>query len=179
MAVERIPEEFRRHDRAITVSDFRELAEQTPGAGVVRAETLRLFNPHQPDMVSPGAVSVVVWPAADPVHPDAAEDIARTEKLDPIDVEGNDEIARLARAFNAMLTALSASRDRQLKETFMALPTFESESQQTLARLTRFSRNANPLVTQLRPAARELSPTLQDLSALAPDAARCSATSTS
>ncbi len=44
---------------------------------------------------------------------DAAEDIARTEKLDPIEVEGNDEIARLARAFNSMLTALSASRDRQ------------------------------------------------------------------
>jgi two-component system sensor histidine kinase MprB len=43
----------------------------------------------------------------------AAEDIARTEKLDPIAVEGNDEIARLASAFNAMLAALSASRDRQ------------------------------------------------------------------
>ncbi|HSE08493.1 MAG TPA: HAMP domain-containing sensor histidine kinase [Nocardioidaceae bacterium] len=43
----------------------------------------------------------------------AAEDIARTEKLDPIEVEGNDEIARLATAFNAMLAALSASRDRQ------------------------------------------------------------------
>lgn len=44
---------------------------------------------------------------------DAAEEIARTEKLHPIEVEGNDEIARLARAFNAMLAALSASRDRQ------------------------------------------------------------------
>jgi two-component system sensor histidine kinase MprB len=44
---------------------------------------------------------------------DAAEDIARTEQLDPIEVEGNDEIARLATAFNAMLAALSASRDRQ------------------------------------------------------------------
>lgn len=43
----------------------------------------------------------------------AAEDIARTEHLDPITVEGNDEIARLATAFNAMLAALSASRDRQ------------------------------------------------------------------
>ena len=43
----------------------------------------------------------------------AAEEIARTEKLHPIDVEGNDEIARLATAFNAMLAALSASRDRQ------------------------------------------------------------------
>lgn len=44
---------------------------------------------------------------------EAAEDIARTEKLDPIEVEGNDEISRLASAFNAMLAALSASRDRQ------------------------------------------------------------------
>jgi two-component system sensor histidine kinase MprB len=43
----------------------------------------------------------------------AAEDIARTEKLDPIEVEGNDEIARLSRAFNTMLGALAASRDRQ------------------------------------------------------------------
>jgi two-component system sensor histidine kinase MprB len=44
---------------------------------------------------------------------EAAEDIARTEQLDPIEVSGNDEIARLASAFNAMLAALSASRDRQ------------------------------------------------------------------
>ncbi len=44
---------------------------------------------------------------------DAAEEIARTEQLDPISFEGNDEIARLAAAFNAMLAALSASRDRQ------------------------------------------------------------------
>ncbi|HET7534551.1 MAG TPA: HAMP domain-containing sensor histidine kinase [Nocardioidaceae bacterium] len=45
----------------------------------------------------------------------AAEDIARTEKLEPITVEGNDEIARLASAFNAMLAALGAARDRQLR----------------------------------------------------------------
>lgn len=43
----------------------------------------------------------------------ATEEIARTERLDPITVEGNDEIARLATAFNAMLAALAASRDRQ------------------------------------------------------------------
>ena len=43
----------------------------------------------------------------------AVEDIARTERLDPIPVEGNDEVARLALAFNAMLTALSASQARQ------------------------------------------------------------------
>jgi two-component system sensor histidine kinase MprB len=44
---------------------------------------------------------------------EAAEEIARTEKLDPIAVTGNDEIARLSAAFNAMLAALGASRDRQ------------------------------------------------------------------
>jgi two-component system sensor histidine kinase MprB len=44
---------------------------------------------------------------------DAVEQIALTEKLDPIAVEGNDEIARLATAFNSMLGSLAASRDRQ------------------------------------------------------------------
>lgn len=44
---------------------------------------------------------------------EVAEEIARTEKLEPITVEGNDEIARLAVSFNTMLAALAASRDRQ------------------------------------------------------------------
>jgi two-component system sensor histidine kinase MprB len=43
----------------------------------------------------------------------AVEGIARTERLDPIPVEGRDEIARLSTAFNAMLTSLSASQARQ------------------------------------------------------------------
>lgn len=43
----------------------------------------------------------------------AAEEIAKTEDLRPIEVGGNDEIARLASAFNQMLTSLAASRDRQ------------------------------------------------------------------
>ncbi|HEY2877909.1 HAMP domain-containing sensor histidine kinase [Nocardioides sp.] len=41
------------------------------------------------------------------------ERIARTEDLQPLPVEGDDEIARLATAFNDMLVALSASRARQ------------------------------------------------------------------
>jgi two-component system sensor histidine kinase MprB len=41
------------------------------------------------------------------------ERIARTEDLRPLPVEGDDEIARLATAFNQMLAALAASRDRQ------------------------------------------------------------------
>jgi two-component system sensor histidine kinase MprB len=41
------------------------------------------------------------------------EEIARTERLDPIPVEGRDEVARLSLAFNAMLASLSASQARQ------------------------------------------------------------------
>ncbi len=41
------------------------------------------------------------------------ERIARTEDLTPLPVEGDDEVARLATAFNQMLTSLAASRDRQ------------------------------------------------------------------
>lgn len=44
---------------------------------------------------------------------DDVERIAQTEDLTPLAVEGDDEIARLALAFNQMLTALAASRDRQ------------------------------------------------------------------
>jgi virulence factor Mce-like protein len=65
--------------------------------------------------------------------------------------------------------ATTASRDKQLQEAFVALPTFERESRATVQRLTAFAKNADPLVTQLRPAARELSPTLQDLKAISPD----------
>jgi two-component system, OmpR family, sensor histidine kinase MprB len=43
----------------------------------------------------------------------AVEEIARTEDLTPLPVEGDDEVARLATAFNQMLTSLAASRDRQ------------------------------------------------------------------
>jgi phospholipid/cholesterol/gamma-HCH transport system substrate-binding protein len=65
--------------------------------------------------------------------------------------------------------AATASRDHQLADTFRALPTFERESKTTVERLTAFAKNANPVTTQLRPAARELSPTLVKLSQLAPD----------
>ncbi len=68
--------------------------------------------------------------------------------------------------------ATTAARDRQLQEAFIALPTFEDESRLTLRRLAEFARDTDPLITQLRPAARELSPTLIDLSALAPDLRR-------
>lgn len=43
----------------------------------------------------------------------AVEDIARTQRLEPIPIEGSDEVARLAQAFNEMLRALAASQHRQ------------------------------------------------------------------
>jgi virulence factor Mce-like protein len=66
--------------------------------------------------------------------------------------------------------ATTAARNVQLAQTFHVLPTFENESRLTVQALAEFSNNTNPLVTQLRPAARELSPTLIDLANLAPDA---------
>jgi len=43
----------------------------------------------------------------------AVEDIARTQRLDPIPIEGSDEVARLAQSFNDMLRTLSESQHRQ------------------------------------------------------------------
>jgi two-component system sensor histidine kinase MprB len=43
----------------------------------------------------------------------AADHIAQTEELRPIEVTGDDELASLAASFNTMLAALAASRERQ------------------------------------------------------------------
>ncbi|MDX6587325.1 MAG: phospholipid/cholesterol/gamma-HCH transport system substrate-binding protein [Solirubrobacterales bacterium] len=63
----------------------------------------------------------------------------------------------------------TANRNAELEEIFRIFPTFLRESRLTLARLEKFAIDTNPLVTQLRPAVRELSPTLESLAALAPD----------
>jgi phospholipid/cholesterol/gamma-HCH transport system substrate-binding protein len=63
----------------------------------------------------------------------------------------------------------AAARNRELQEIFTILPTFQRELRTTLVRLDRFSAEADPLVRQLRPAARELSPTLVAAGNLAPE----------
>ena len=69
-ALTRIPAELRRNRRAVARDDFAELALQTPGLELGRAECLPLF--HAPSRsLKPGTVSVVVWPARDAQHPDA------------------------------------------------------------------------------------------------------------
>src|SRR5574337_754708 len=68
-AIERVPGELRRHDRAVTAGDFQELALHTPGAVVGRAECMPLFDPKTKSQEAAGVVSVVVWPAHDLKHP--------------------------------------------------------------------------------------------------------------
>ena len=70
-ALDRIPGEFRRHDRAVTASDFEELAQQTPGAAVGRADCLPLFYAPQQLEGKAGVVSVVVSQRSDPQIPNA------------------------------------------------------------------------------------------------------------
>jgi virulence factor Mce-like protein len=77
------------------------------------------------------------------------------------------QLTSLIRNSNAVFGTI-ASRNQQLQETFRAFPTFERESSLTLNRLNAFTRTANPIITQLRPVARQLSPTLQAAGRLAP-----------
>lgn len=63
----------------------------------------------------------------------------------------------------------TASQDDALAETIRIFPTFLQESKLTLARVQKFSKDTNPLITDLRPVARDLQPTLRDVRALAPD----------
>jgi phospholipid/cholesterol/gamma-HCH transport system substrate-binding protein len=70
---------------------------------------------------------------------------------------------------SATVFGTTARRNQDLADTFRILPTFQRESRATLNRLNSFARNTDPLVQQLRPAARELSPTLVAAGNAAPD----------
>ena len=63
----------------------------------------------------------------------------------------------------------TAVRNQDLEAAFKALPTFEDESRLTLNRLASFSRNANPVITQLHPSARALSADLKPIAKVSPD----------
>ena len=68
-ALEAIPAEVHRRDRAVVAEDFRDLALQV--TGVARAEPLPLFHPDTPGVDAAGVVSVVIFPAEDLRAPDA------------------------------------------------------------------------------------------------------------
>src|SRR5262245_54196290 len=66
----------------------------------------------------------------------------------------------------------TARRNTDLEQIFQILPTFQRESRLTLERLNSFAANTDPLVRQLQPAAKQLSPTLIAAGKAAPDLRR-------
>ncbi len=63
-AERRIPAMIRHADRAVTRSDWAELARRTPGAAIGRVEVMEKFKPHQRQFDIPGVISVMIIPDA-------------------------------------------------------------------------------------------------------------------
>ena len=82
--------------------------------------------------------------------------------------ERDQELAGVIVGSNNTFDAL-ASEDEALAETFRILPTFQRESRLTFERLDRFQVNTRPLVQDLIPVARDLSPTLRSVRELSPN----------
>lgn len=77
-------------------------------------------------------------------------------------------LTRLIRSGERVLDT-TARQDSALTETVRIAPTFLRESRRTLELARDVSAEADPLLDELLPAAREVSPTLRDLRATAPD----------
>jgi phospholipid/cholesterol/gamma-HCH transport system substrate-binding protein len=82
--------------------------------------------------------------------------------------ENDGQLAQLLTNSNRVF-GTTAQRDREIRETFIALPTFIDESKKTLRQLESYSANTDPLVSRLHPWARAASDTLQSVRKLAPD----------
>ncbi len=68
-AMDAIPAEVHRHDRAVIAADFKDLTLAVPG--VQRAETLPLFHPDNPTVPAAGVVTMMVFPPGDLRNPAA------------------------------------------------------------------------------------------------------------
>jgi virulence factor Mce-like protein len=66
-------------------------------------------------------------------------------------------------------TSSFADRNRELADTFKALPVFEREGKKTVERLTKSALADNDAITAARPAARELAPAFKEVNAIMPD----------
>ncbi len=82
--------------------------------------------------------------------------------------ERRGELSSLIRNSDRVFST-TAQRNADLANTFRILPTFLDESRATLDRLETFAKDTDPLVRQLRPAAKQLTPTLNATRRLAPD----------
>ncbi len=85
----------------------------------------------------------------------ATEYIAQTDRLEPIPVTGDDELARLTASFNAMLAALARSRARQQQLVADA-------GHELRTPLTSLRTNLDLLAQSLRPDGPSLEPTDRD-----------------
>lgn len=65
--------------------------------------------------------------------------------------------------------ASTAARDRALAAAIRAFPGFTVATRLTVDRVRRFATEATPLINELRPAARQLTPTLRETVTLAPE----------
>jgi predicted phage baseplate assembly protein len=68
-AEQRLPARLRHQERAVTASDYQDLAMETPGAAIGRVEVLPLFKPQTRDLNFPGVVSVMTIPEKEGVQP--------------------------------------------------------------------------------------------------------------
>ena len=78
------------------------------------------------------------------------------------------QLAGAIRGSDATFGAL-ASEDQALAQSFQIFPTFQRETRATLQRLDSFQANTRPLVQDLIPVARDLSPTLRSVRELSPN----------
>jgi phospholipid/cholesterol/gamma-HCH transport system substrate-binding protein len=85
--------------------------------------------------------------------------------------ERQGQLRGLIQNSNTVFTT-TAQRNQDLADAFRILPTFQRETRLTLQRLNSFAINTDPLVQQLRPAAKQLSPTFEAAGRAAPDLQR-------
>ena len=75
-AEKQIPRHLQHRDRLVSAADFRSIALRTPGVEIGRVEVLPAYHPDlgagQPGG-APGAVTLMLIPRSDPLHPDAPE----------------------------------------------------------------------------------------------------------
>jgi len=78
------------------------------------------------------------------------------------------ELQGFVRNSNTVFAA-TAARNAELAATVRAFPAFDESVKATIERTDAFAREAQPLIDELRPAARQLSPALQRTVVLAPE----------
>jgi phospholipid/cholesterol/gamma-HCH transport system substrate-binding protein len=81
--------------------------------------------------------------------------------------ERDQELAGVITGSEDTFSAL-AQEERALAQTFQIFPTFQRETRLTLERLDEFQANTHPLVRDLIPPARDISPTLRHVRKLSP-----------